>query len=128
MTWRLWPVHAYVDDQPIVVGYELSLHGVHDHPSHPPEPGCDACALVYRALHEVALAVVPDRPATEAALSSFEPKLVFDHANHGAPAVELRIDIIHRSDYTAPLDECEVRCKDEIVTALEALGVHHQQG
>ena len=42
--------------------------------------------------------------------------------------VELRIEIIHRADYSAPLDECEVRCKDEIVKSLEALGVRKEQG
>ena len=128
MKWRLWPLQAYVENHPVVIGYAMTLHGVHDHPAHTPEAGCDACVPVYAALRAVASAVLPHRVATQCSVSSFEPKLVVDHGHHGAPAIELRIEISHRSGYSAPLDDCELRCKDDIVAALQALGVRQESG
>ncbi len=123
--WEVWPRrHVSADGELYPVGYDLELLGVHDHPSHAPHPGCDECRLVFRALREIAKAIIPDAD-TE---SRYEVAM-FDRALHHAPKRDLRpevrltISILHREGYSRPLDDCEVRCLRRMKKALVALGV-----
>ena len=105
------------------VGFEIELLGVHDAPSHPPEPGCEECVLVYEHMRSIAEAVLPQERESSLEVRAYEPRFVFDRVHRGLPAVVLTIEILHRTAYDRPVDVCEERCKDDICRALRALGV-----
>lgn len=122
--WEVWPRrHVGSNEELYPVGYELELLGVHDHPSRMPRAGCDECRHVFRALKEIAKAIIPDAD-TE---SRYEVAM-FDGALHHSPQralrpeVRLTISILHREGYSRPVDECEVRCLNWMKERLVALG------
>ena len=107
----------------VKIGYELDLIGTHDHPQHPPSPGCDECKPVRRALFTIATAILPpnDR-ASRYAMEPFETAISFSPRRKMRNDVTLAIDIMHRGQFDLPVDECEMHCLREMKERLKALG------
>ena len=107
----------------IAIGYELDLIGTHDHPEHPPRPGCDECRPVQNALMTIARAILPPNDR-----SSHYVIETFDMAIHFSPRRKMRkdvivaIDIVHREQFDGAADDCELRCLREMKEQLKELG------
>jgi len=118
-TWPHWEMH---DARRVMVGFDLELHGTHDHGHSQLTPGCEICRQTYEDLKKVAEEILPkeERP------SSYEVQ-PFDHGLHsegrGPSEVVLVISIQHRRDYFSPVDACEERCLAEMETSLKQLGI-----
>lgn len=107
----------------VKIGYELDLIGTHDHPQHPPRPGCDECKPVRSALSVIATAILPpDDRASRYPLEPFETKISFSPRRKMRKDVTLAIDILHRGQFDLPVDECEMHCLREMKERLKALG------
>lgn len=89
-------------------------------------PACGACAEIFRHLRALASAVLPEQGArpTACRVRPFDGAL---HVRSGvkrmAPEVELTVQVEHRHEYFAGVDECELRCTREIQDGLKRLGV-----
>lgn len=124
-SYPIW--HVPAGGSAIAIGYELDLIGTHDHPQHPPSPGCDECKLVQRALLAIAKAILP--PNDRASHYTIEP---YDVALHFSPRRKMRsdvilaIDIMHRDQFDRPADECEMRCLHEMKEKLKELGARSE--
>lgn len=122
--WEVWPLHHVGPDTGMrTVGYQLELLGTHYHPAHTPDPGCDECQKVYEALRQIAEWIMPREER-----DSVYRVQIFDHAMRFSPRrgfredVELIIMIQHRRGLTNPVDECEIRCLQEMEERLRSLG------
>jgi hypothetical protein len=119
---EVYPERIAHDGRLEQVGFTIELFGRHNHPSQPPEPGCRECELVHRELARIARAVVPrERRPSVVEVDPFEPTLVFD--GNRPPRVRLTLRLVHRASVGGGVDECERRCLQEILAALQALGV-----
>jgi len=107
----------------IQVGYELDLYAQHD-PGVKADPGCHECRDLHDILKILAIQVLPkeNRP------SRYQIE-EFDAAFHIRPETNLKVEvvlkmlIIHREDFFAPVDLCEQKCSAEIQRNLARLGV-----
>lgn len=127
--WEVWPEQlAGGGRRPLQVGFDLVLNGVHVHETDRPSPGCEKCRTIFEHLREIAEWIMPkvERP------SRYDVQL-FDHSIHFAPErgsrpdVALIIKILHRSEIDRPVDECEVRCLNEMKEKLAQIGAQHRQ-
>jgi hypothetical protein len=114
-----WEVH---ERRRVVVGFDLELHGTHDHGHSGQTPGCLACQETFADLRAIAEAVIPAeaRPS----VCEIEP---FDRSLHsegrGPSEVVLVIRLMHRVDYFSPPDACEDRCLADMEAALKEIGI-----
>jgi hypothetical protein len=121
--YEVLPEMDVVDHRLAKVGFRLLLWGLHEHPRGV-QPGCAECVQVYRDLAQIAEWIVPkeDRPSRY----EIEP---FDRGLHAAPdlkdrdEVRLEVKILHRHDWSAPIDPCEERCLADMRRNLRALGI-----
>jgi hypothetical protein len=117
--WPHWEMH---EGERVMIGFDLELHGTHDHGHSQLTPGCKICRQTYEDLKRVATEVLPKEE--RASWYEVEP---FDHGLHsegrGPMEVVLIIRIEHRRDYFAPVDACEERCLAQIEAGLKQLGV-----
>lgn len=108
-------------------GFDPELHGTHDHGQTRNTPGCECCWTTYGNLRKIADAVVP----TEERPSEYEIA-PFDNSLHSTgrreSEVVLTIQIKHRHEYFAPVDDCQQRCLHEMVDKLLALGIRDGKG
>lgn len=127
--WEVWPEQlAGVGRGPLQVGFDLVLNGAHTHDKDRPSPGCEKCQVIFEHLREIAEWIMPkvERP------SRYDIQF-FDHSVHFAPErgnrpdVALTIKILHRSEIDRPVDECEVRCLNEMKEKLAQIGAQHRQ-
>lgn len=108
-------------------GFDLELHGTHDHGHTSLTPGCEHCAGTYTDLRRIAEWILPkeERPS----IYDIE---AFDHSLHSARSpkprfeVELRIRIHHRHGWDQPIDECEKKCLGEMEAKLREIGVRRR--
>jgi hypothetical protein len=121
--YEIWP---HYDISPeggkVIDGFDLELHGTHDHGHTRNTPGCEFCWTTYGDLRKIADAVLP----TEGRLSAYEIQ-PFDNSLHSTAGREsevvLTIQIKHRHEYFAPVDDCEQGCLHEMAGKLAELGV-----
>jgi hypothetical protein len=105
------------------VGFLVEVYATYDAPTHHPSPGCDLCAPVEEALRDIVEHVLPKARARSTTFSVELPHTIsYDSRRHARPDRSASIEILHRSGVNDPVDECERRCRDEIVARLEALG------
>jgi hypothetical protein len=115
--------HYEVDDaKRIMVGFDIELHGTHNHGNTRLTPGCELCTQTYADLQLIAEWVVPkeERPS-EYDIPPFYPSLT--ESGRGPFEVVLPIRIEHRHRFLDPVDDCEQRCLAEILKNLADLGV-----
>ena len=120
--YEVWPHYDIYDSKQVIDGFDLELHGTHDHGHSRLTPGCDLCRRTYEHLRQVAETVLP----TEERPSSYDIP-PFDASLHARPGGEmevvLTVCIRHRNDYFAAVDPCEEKCLHEMITRLAELGV-----
>ncbi len=122
--WEVWPLyHVDTATGRRAVGYHLELLGTHHQPSHAPGPGCDECLQVYKALREIAEWIMPKEERDSVyRVEMFDHAMRFSQRRGFRKDVELVITIQHRTEFTDPVDECEVQCLQEMEQSLRALG------
>ncbi len=123
MTWESRPELAASGDSLMPIGFRVELTAVHDHPAHPPSPGCPECMPVMDALHRVSLAVLPRGEHASWYDVHVGTGFEMDSRRRGLPQLTASIEILHRGEVNRPPDECERACLAEIRGRLAALGV-----
>ena len=131
--YEVWPHYDVVgrlgmDARRVIDGFDLELHGTHQHGHTFMTPGCELCHSTYQDLRRIADDILP----TEQRPSEYEI-LPFDCALHSTAGrremeVVVTIRIRHRQEYFAPIDGCEERCLREMEAHLLALGVARGHG
>lgn len=120
--WEAWPEEIFVGSRR-QIGYALELIGTHKAGVEHPEPGCEHCHDVFRALREIAEWVLPreTRPSVYE-IQTYDQSLSYSPARRNRPDVILTIKILHRDGFERPVDECENRCLKEMEERLRELG------
>lgn len=123
LLWEVWPEYLLSNGRPLQVGFRLGLLGTHDHPAHPPAPGCDECEKVYRDLARIAGWILP-REQRESVYRILPFEAAISYPPHGGSRqdVILTIKVVHRSGFDLPVDACEVACLAEMRSSLRELG------
>ena len=121
--WQAWPEDTYLEGAKRAIGFSLELIGTHEPEIKHPDPGCEHCRRVYSAVKRIADWIMPkeERPT----VYEFEPyrqAISYSHARHDRPDVTLTIRIVHRSEFDRPVDDCEVRCLNEMKQHLKDIG------
>ena len=123
--YEIWPHYDISPEAGKVMnGFDLELHGTHDHGRTRNTPGCESCWTTYRDLRKIAVAILPiEQRPSEYEIAPFDNSL---HSTAGSESeVVLTIQIKHRHEYFAPVDDCEKECLREMVGKLAELGVSH---
>jgi hypothetical protein len=125
--YQVWPHYEMQDGKRVMIGFDLELHGTHDHGSTRLSPGCHLCTETFADLQQIAEWILPkeERP------SRYELP-PFDQSLHGSSRgpfeIVLPIRIEHRHDFFGPVDDCEQRCLKEMEHSLVELGVPRGRG
>jgi hypothetical protein len=94
------PEYVAGDERPRPVGYVIEISATHDDPHVAPVAGCPACAAPLATLEEI----------------------VAYRRRGNRPEVRATILVEHGEGFDRPIDACEQRCLDEIVSRLKQLG------
>ncbi len=126
--WEVWPQYLMVGGKELQVGFELELSGTPEIGTNHLGPGCPACRHVYSALHAVAEWIFPkeQRPSMYE-IAPYETALRYTKVRGNRPDVILSIKIVHRRGFDQPVDECEMRCLQEMKQHLSELGACERQ-
>lgn len=126
--WEVWPENLVVSGKERQVGFELELSGTPESGTDPIGPGCPACQHVYAALRAVADWILPkdERPSMYT-IDPYEQALRYSSVRGGRPDVTLSVKILHRRGFDQPVDQCELRCLEEMKQRLRELGACQQQ-
>lgn len=121
--WQVFPAEELFKGKIQKVGFNLEIYGTHYHPVHTPYPGCDQCVKVYKDLREIAEWIIPkEERKSWYEVEFFRGKIGFAGLRHFRPEISLRIEIRHREGYFGPVNECEIRCLEEMIEKLSLLG------
>ena len=125
---EVWPEYLMVDGKERQVGFELELTGTPEPGTDHVGPGCPACRRVYAALHAVADWILPkeERPSRYE-VGPYEQALRYSAVRGSRPDVTLSLKILHRRGFDQPVDQCEVRCLEEMNQRLKQLGACERQ-
>jgi len=126
--WEVWPEYLMVGGKERQVGFELELTGTPEPGTEHVGPGCPACRRVYSALHAIADWILPkeERPSRYE-VGPYEQALRYSTARALRPDVTLSVKILHRRGFDQPVDQCEVRCLEEMKQRLRQLGACERQ-
>ena len=126
--WEASSEDTYLEGEKRQIGFSLELIGTHEPEIKHPDPGCEHCRRVYSALKRIADWIMPkeERP-TVYEIEPYRQAISYSHARHDRPDVTLTIRIVHRSDFDRPVDDCELRCLEEMKQSLKRLGVSERQ-
>ena len=123
--WEVWPEYRYVNDEKRQIGFSLELYGTHEPRVEHPSPGCPECFPVFEALKSIAREILPreERPSTYE-IGIYDAELHYTSKRANRPDVMVPIKILHREGFELPLDECEVRCLNEMKQRLRDIGAY----
>ena len=126
--WEVWPESLMVAGKQQQVGFELELSGTHEPGTEHVSPGCPACHHVYGALLAIADWILPkeERPSRYE-IGPYEQALRYSAVRGNRPDVTLSVKILHRRGFDQPVDQCEVRCLEEMKLRLKQLGACERQ-
>jgi hypothetical protein len=115
--------YTYIDHVRQQIGFCLELIGTHREGVEHPEPGCEHCRDVYHALERIASWITPKEVRqSEYKIEPFDSAIRYEPAHKNRPEVLLRIRILHRDEWSAPVDACEVQCLSEMKASLTRIG------
>lgn len=121
--WEALPDYYYVKGQKRQIGFVLVLAGTHEAGVEHPEPGCQHCHDVRRALQTIASWVIPkERRDSDYDVPPYDQAIHYDPSRKFRPEVTLEIAIRHRSGFDRDVDACQVRCLNEMTRGLKELG------
>jgi hypothetical protein len=90
--WEALPDHYYVKGQKRQIGFVLVLAGTHEPGVEHPEPGCQHCRNVRRALEAIARWVIPkERRDTDHDIVPYDQAIHYDPSRKFRPEVSLEI-------------------------------------
>lgn len=125
--YEIWQHRDIADGKQIVNGFDLELHGTHDHGRSSLSPGCEHCWITYEELRRIAESILPaEQRLSDYEIPPFDNSLHWGRAREGE--VVLTIHIKHRHEYFTPIDDCEQRCLGEMVDKLRELGISGGRG
>lgn len=108
------------------IGFQLQLSGTHEAGVEHPQPGCEHCRKVWRALTAIAEWILPKEIRdTGYDLDSYDQSIRYDPVRNFRPEVLLTIWLRHRSGFDREVDACEVRCLNEMTERLRQLGARN---
>lgn len=121
--WSVWPDEWFVDGTKRTIGFAIELCGTHEPGTLHISPGCEHCRPVQTALKEIANSILPreERPSMYD-IDINNQALDYSPAHGNRPDISLTIQIRHRGIIERPVDECEVRCLQEMEQSLKDLG------
>lgn len=126
--WEVWPEYLMVGGKQQHVGFELELSGTHEPGTEHVSPGCPACRHVYRALLSIADSILPkDERPSRYEIGPYEQALRYSAVRGNRPDVTLSVRILHRRGFDQPVDQCEMRCLEEMKQRLRRLGACERQ-
>ncbi len=115
--------YHFVNKEKRQIGFTLELTGTHEQGVEHPQPGCEHCRKVWRALTAVADWIIPrEIRDSDYEIVPYDQSIQYNRARKFRPEVSLRIWIRHRSGFDRPVDACEVRCLNEMKQRLKELG------
>lgn len=126
--WEVWPEYLIVDGKEKQIGFELELSGTPELGTEHVGPGCPACRQVYQSLNTIASWILPkdDRPSIYE-IGPFQQALRYSSVRAMRPDVTLSVMILHRQRFDQPVDECQVRCLDDMQKKLRVIGACQRQ-
>ena len=126
--WEVFPEQIpVIEDKPLSVGFNLILHGAHSREDHP-VPGCEKCKRLYKDLRKIAKWIIPKvERKSRYEISLYDSAIGYSPTRGNRPEVDLTIQIVHRSEFDKPVDECEVQCLNEMKARLSELGVQEKR-
>jgi hypothetical protein len=126
--WEVWPEHLIIGGKQTQVGFELELSGTPDLGTDHIGPGCPACRHVYDALHAIADWILPrEQRPSRYEIGPYEQTLRYSAIRGNRPDVTLSVKVLHRRGFDQPVDQCEVRCLEEMKQRLRRLGACERQ-
>jgi hypothetical protein len=126
--WEVWPEYLIANGNERQVGFELELTGTPEIGTNHIGPGCPACRQVYAGLHAIADWILPkeERPSMYE-IGPYQQALRYSFVRAMRPDVTLTVKILHRRGYDLPVDQCEIRCLEEMKQHLKDLGACQRQ-
>jgi hypothetical protein len=124
------PEYQIVDGEKRAIGFSLELYGTHDHGDSSLDPGCPKCLRTFEDMKTIAESILPtgDR-ASQYEILPFDHAMTLDPGRGLRAEVVLKVKILHRRNYFAPVDECEEACLAEMKQKLKDLGIQaHKRG
>lgn len=123
VSWSVRPEECFVDHIKRKIGFTIELCGTHEPGTLHVSPGCEHCRPVQAGLREIANWILPreERPSMYD-IDIDNQALEYSPAHANRPDISLTIRIIHRGNIEGPVDECEVRCLQEMEQSLKDLG------
>jgi len=82
-------------------------------------PGCDECVPVLAALQEVLQFVLPERTERTSPTIHVTNGFHFSPTRHNRLDIKATVLIDHLGDLLAPIDACEVSCRDKMLARLK---------
>ena len=121
--WEVWPEYTVVNHEKRQIGFSLELYGTHEPHVEHPTPGCKDCFRVFTALQAIAAYILPqeERPSTYR-IEIYDEAIRYAPKRGNRPDVTLPIKILHRHEFELPVDQCEVKCLNEMKQCLQELG------
>ena len=105
------------------IGFSLELYGTPAPGVENVSPGSDHCRRVQWALKEIADWILPREDGGCVYEVQMEPQsLVSSRVRADRPDVRVTIQILHRSNWDMPIDECEECCLRDMERALHEVG------
>ena len=126
--WEVWPEYRIVRGEKRQIGYALELSGTHEPGVEHPTPGCEHCVCVYHALQAIAAHIIPqERRPSRHDIGIFDGAIHYSRKRRDRPDISLIIQILHRTDFEQPVDECENKCLNEMKAHLRELDAFEGQ-
>jgi len=125
--WEVWPEYLMVGGKERQVGFELELTGTPEPGSDHVGPGCPACRR-YAALRAIAdwILLKEERPSRYE-VGPYEQALRYLTARDSRPDVTFSVKVLHRRGFDQPVDQCEIRCLEEMKQRLKQLEACERQ-
>jgi hypothetical protein len=121
--WNVWPEYIFIKHEKRQIGFELDLSGTFGDGGELPEPGCEKCHEIYRALVQIAEGVLPrGKKDTSHQFEPYDQSIHYSARHGNRPEVVLRIRIIHRQAFERPVDAAQLQYLNELQQNLEERG------
>lgn len=121
--WNVWPEYIFIKHEKRQIGFELDLSGAHGDGAEHPEPSCEKCREIYRALVQIAEDVLPrGKKDTSFQFEPYDQSIHYSARHGNRPEVVLKIRIIHRQAFERPVSVAQLQYLNELQKNLEERG------
>lgn len=121
--WEVYPEQALTEKDVRKIGFSLELYGTPEETSEGGSAVFSRNEAVALALRQIASWILPQEKRPSWYELDVESQSVSYSRQRGErPDVRATIRILHRNNWDQPIDECELRCLNEMERALNELG------